>query len=117
MLLQRKNKKMPHKEDFVRVTNLKEIRVNPAGWVNPLFIEYGLALHYNNPSYFWRIKGTEHTFIIAISRLEFLSSGEYANHFQEALEGFREDYIEWKDSEFKESWMKEYQQEYSRFIL
>ncbi len=108
---------MPHKVDFVRVTNLKKIRVNPKEWVNPLFVEYGLALHNVTPAYFWRVVGTEHTFIIAISRLEFLSSGEYANHFQEALEGFREDYLEWKDSGFQTDWQREYRDEYSRFIL
>ena len=108
---------MPHKANFSTLTNVKLIEVNPEGWVNPLSVEYGLGMHYNTPSYFWRVKDTEHTFVIPISRFEFLSSGEYDKHFEEALEGFREDYLEWKNAGFDQSWMREYRDQYSRFIL
>ena len=108
---------MPHQVDFSKITNIKTLEVNPKGWINPLFVEYGLGLHYNTPSYFWKIKGTNHTFVIPISRLEFLSSGEYKSHFEEVLEGFREDYVEWKKENFNIDWMKEYEKEYSKIIL
>ena len=108
---------MPHKVDFTKVTNVKTIKVNPKGWVSPLFVEYGLFLHYNVPSYFWRVKGTDHTFTIPIARFEFLSAGDYSSHFEEALEGFRGDYLDWKDLNFTELWMKEYKKEFSSFII
>ena len=96
---------------------MKTVNVRAEGWIDNTVVEYGLGMHYNLPSYFWRVKGTEHTFVIPISRLEFLSSGEYAKHFKEALEGFRGDYLEWKDSGFETEWMREYRKEYAGFIL
>jgi hypothetical protein len=108
---------VPNKVNFSGITNVKLIGVKAEGWINPLSVEYGLGMHLNLHSYFWRVKGTEHTFVIPISRLEFLSSGEYAKHFEEALEGFRADYLEWKDSGFAADWMREYRKEYGRFIL
>jgi len=108
---------MPNRVDFSEIKNIKDISVNPDGWINPLYVEYGLGMHYNLPCYFWRVKNTEHTFVIPIARLEFLSSGEYSKHFKEALEGFREDYLEWKNAGFETKWMQEYRKEYGRFIL
>lgn len=108
---------MPNKVDFSRVTNLKKISINPRGWVNPLFVEYGLDLYFSVPSYLWRVQGTHHTFVIPIARLEFLSSGEYGQHFEMALENFREEYLGWRERGFDLDWMREYQTEYSRFIL
>ena len=108
---------MPHNIDFTTITNIKILETNPEGWINPLIIEYGLGLHYNNPAYHWRVKGTTHTFVIPIARLEFLSSGDYAQHFSEALKNFRIDYLDWKINNFSEKWMEEYRDEYRKFIL
>jgi hypothetical protein len=63
------------------------------------------------------VEGTSHTFVISISRMEFLSGGEYKSHFEEALTGFRRDYLEWRNEGFKIQWQKEYYEEYSKFIL
>lgn len=108
---------MPHKKNFDEVINTQTIEINPQGWVNPLFVEYGIALHYNTPSYFWRVKGTSHTFVIPITRMEFLSSGDHKSHFEKSLEKFREDYIEWKSVNFISDWMAEYREEYKKFII
>ena len=108
---------MPHKVDFTTITNVKSVEVHPKGWTSPLFVEYGIGLRYNVPSYFWKVRSTEHTFTIPIERFEFLSSGDYKSHFSKALEGFRKDYMEWKDSGFNTSWMKVYHEEFKMFIL
>lgn len=111
---------MPNIVDFNSgiITDIKSIIVKPKGWVSPIFIEYGLGLHYGTlPSYFWRVKGTKHTFVIPIIRLHFLSSGNYEKHFSKVLEGFREDYMEWKINGFQYNWQQEYQKEYSKFII
>ena len=108
---------MPHRVDFSEIKELKTIEVKPDGWIDPLFVEYGLGLHHDVPCYMWRVKGTTHTFVIPISRMEFLSSGEYASHFKEALEGFRKDYLEWKGVGFMADWMQEYRKEYGAFIM
>ena len=108
---------MPNRVNFSEITNKQKTNVQAEGWIDNIAVEYGLGMHYNLPCYFWRVAGTEHTFVIPISRLEFLSSGEYAKHFKEALEGFRGDYLDWKDSGFEEDWMREYRKEYGRFIL
>jgi|AntAceMinimDraft_6_1070360.scaffolds.fasta_scaffold46428_2 hypothetical protein len=108
---------MPHKADFSVITNIKEMRINPEGWIDPITVEYGLGMKYNIPSYFWRVKGTEHTFTIPISRFEFLSSGNYGEHFEMVLKKFREDYLEWKNSGFEVEWQREYRDQYNRYIL
>ena len=107
---------MPNNVDFSKVTNIKKIRVNPPGWINPLTIEYGTSDKvYPIESYCWRIEGTQHTFILPIVRMDFLSGGDYVKHFENVLEVFREDYISWK--EVKTPWVDEYRQQYESFIV
>ena len=48
--------------------------------------------------------------------MNFLSSGDYEKHFNEALKGFRLEYLEWKNEKFYTPWMKEYQEDFRRFI-
>jgi len=108
---------MPNKQDFSVLKNIKEIRIYPDGWINPILIEYGVGYHKESLSYFWRVKGTSHTFIIPILRMDYLSEGEYSSHFKEVLESFREDYIEWSKKEWYTNWMKEYFNEYNKFII
>lgn len=113
---QRHLNSMPNFYDFSKLENLKEQIVNPKGWVNPLIIEYGVGYHGEIISYYWRIKGTKHTFIIPILRIDYLSEGEYSTHFEEALEGFREDYKRWATEGWYAPWMQSYRDEYARFI-
>ena len=112
---------MPHNFDFSKIEHIKTVEINPIGWINPLQIEYGVYedfhVHGGLPSYYWRIKGTNHTFVIPISRLDFISSGDYKKHFEDVLENFREDYISWKEEDFQTEWQKEYKGQFSRFIL
>jgi len=107
---------MPNFFDFDKLKDVKEVEVNPDGWVSPLVVEYGTAMHKENLSYFWRVKGTKHTFIIPILRMDYISEGDYAKHFQEALVGFRTDYKGWASAGFYTDWMQEYRNEFSRFI-
>lgn len=107
---------MPYIYDFNNLQSIKQIEVNPKGWVEPLFVEYGMGVHGTAPSYFWRVKGTKHTFVIRVLRMNFLSSGDYKKHFEDSLEGFREEYITWHKQEWITNWMKEYRQEFSKFI-
>jgi len=111
---------MPNNFDFSELKNVKTIEVNPQGWVIPLYVEYGIGddiRSYGEISYFWRVKGTQHTFVIPIIRMDFLSSGDYKKHFEDALETFREDYINWKNEGFITEWSREYDKQYSRFIV
>lgn len=111
---------MPHIYDFSGLKNVKTIEVNPQGWVNPLTVEYGTdndtKLH-SILSYFWRIKGTTHTFVIPVVRMDFLSSGDYKKHFEDALTMFREDYMSWNDEGFNTAWSKEYEKQFKNFII
>jgi len=113
---------MPHNFDFSKVKNLKTLEVNPNGWISPLIIEYGIVDgdgdQINNViSYYWRVKGTLHTFVIPVIRMDYLSSGNYKKHFEDALEKFREDYISWKEQGINAGWVNEYYSQYSRFII
>ena len=107
---------MPYNHDFSGLENVRQVEISPSGWISPIQIEYGVGFHGAIPSYFWRVKGTTHTFIIAISRMNFLSSGNYNEHFKEVLEKFRGDYKEWAGEGFNTEWGVEYKKQFSRFI-
>jgi len=114
---------MPNNFDFTKLENVKTIEVNPKGWINPLHVEYGVTKDVNAsvygaiPSYFWRVMGTQHTFIIPIARIDFLSSGNYKKHFEDALEAFREDYVNWSDEGFITEWARDYHRQFSQYII
>lgn len=107
---------MPYVYDFSKLSTIQQMEVHPEGWVEPLFVEYGMGVHGSTPSYFWRVKGTKHTFVIPVLRMNFLSSGNYEKHFSETLSQFREDYISWAKTGFEVPWMLEYKNDFSKFI-
>jgi len=114
---------MPNNFEFSKLKDVKTMEVNPEGWVTPLHVEYGVSDDINAgvygdiPSYYWRVKGTTHTFVIPIIRIDFLSSGDYKKHFENALETFREDYISWKNEGFITEWARDYRKQFSRLII
>lgn len=111
---------MPNNVDFSDVKELKTIEVNPPGWISPLYIEYGIKEDhkvFNKLSYFWKVKGTQHTFVIPVVRLDYLSSGNYKQHFENVLETFREDFLKWKSEGFTSQWSREYREQFERFIV
>lgn len=107
---------MPNNYDFSRIKDVKDIEVNPDGWVNPLLVEYGISIHGEIESYYWRVKGTKHTFVIPIIRMDYLNQGNVKEHFEEALEGFREDYKGWANEGWYAPWMRAYREDFSKFI-
>jgi hypothetical protein len=108
---------MPNNYDFSTLRNVKTTEINPIGWINPLTIEYGVG-DGAGANYIWRVKGTLHCFTIPVLRLNFLSAGEYSQHFKEVLEYFKkEDYDSWRVQGFSAPWMKEYEKDYRRSIL
>jgi len=107
---------MPNNYDFSKLENVQSSRVEPEGWITPLYVEYGTGLHGGVPSYFWKVKGTSHTFVIPILRMDFLSKGDYEAHFKETLEGFRKDYVGWNGEEWYAEWMQDYREQYRDFI-
>jgi len=108
---------MPNYYDFSKLENVKETLVYPDGWINPIIVEYGTGYHSESLSYFWRVKGTKHTFIIPILRIDYISGGDYASHFKETLEVFRDDYKGWASEGWYSQWMKEYFNEFNKFII
>lgn len=107
---------MPNIHNFSEFDIVKTTVVNPLGWINPITIEYAIG-EWGVRTCFWRIKNTTHTFTIPVNRLDYLCGGDYSNHFTEVLQNFLYDYIEWKQSDFQLDWMKEYRNEYNRYIL
>lgn len=108
---------MPYNYDFSILRNVKTVEANPKGWINPLTIEYGIG-EGAGPTYYWRVKGTNHTFVIPVLRLNFISSGDYVKHFEEVLEKFKEnDYEDWRNKGFSAGWMREYKTEFGNYIL
>jgi len=107
---------MPHIENFSNLVNIKETIVNPNGWQPNIIIEYGTTIEMS-PQCFWRVKGTTHTFVIPIIRLDYISAGDYSTHFTLVLETFREDYIKWKEEGFITQWSQEYKNQFSKYII
>jgi len=108
---------MPNFFNFKNVKNVKTIRINPKGWINPLYVEYGISDQII-PLICWRVKGTKHTFTIPPARMNYISSGNYDKHFTEVLEIFKEsDYDKWREQGFQTKWMQEYEKEYRNYIL
>lgn len=107
---------MPNKYNFNLLKNTKKMEVSPEGWVYPLFVEYGAEIYSGIPSYFWRVIGTDHVFIIPILRMDFLSKGDYKKHFEDILVEFRNDYIGWAEACWPSDWMKEYKDMYKLYI-
>jgi hypothetical protein len=108
---------MPFNYDFSKLESIKEIKVSPSGWVNPIIIEYGIGIWSDLQSFYWRVKGTTHTFTIPVVRMNYISKGNYELHFQEVLEAFREDYIGWSEENFYCEWMQQYRDNYSKYII
>jgi len=110
---------MPKNFDFSNF-NIETIEINPEGWISPLYVEYMITdgLDFGGVlTYCWRVKGTTHTFTIPTIRMDFLSSGDYKKHFENVLEVFRKDFIEWKNEGFITEWSREYEKQFSRFII
>jgi len=111
---------MPNNVDFSKFDNISTVEVNPIGWVNPLHVEYTIAednVIFGQLTCFWRVRGTYHTFTIPMIRLDFLSSGNYTQHFENILENFREDYISWQEQGIQSEWVREYLHQFSKFIV
>jgi len=104
------------------ISEIYTVQVNPKGWKSPLTVEYGIAQankYDTTLSVVWRVKGTNHCFSIGEQRLNVISNGHYKEHFEKALEGFRQDYLSWFTDEMYEGcqWRDEYKQQFDRLII
>lgn len=114
---------MPYNFDFNKgLSDIKTIEIYPNGWRGPIVVEYcsAQARPYDTMiSVCWRVKGTTHTFTIYENRLNKISNGDYAKHFKETLELFREDYLSWfTDEKYNRcEWRDEYKREFERYII
>lgn len=106
---------MPNRQDFSNLYGKGEIPVKPNGWT-PLTIDFAYGYVGNLPNFYWRVKGTEHTFRIPVNQLNELSKGDYERHIKEFLESFRQEYLGWAGGGFQEEWMREYHREYRNCI-
>lgn len=118
---------MPFVYDFSKCMgdkkdNVFSVEVSPKGWREGIVVEYGVAqAHDYDPvkSIVWRVRGTSHTFTIYEQTINRLSHGDYKKHFEEVLERFRLDYLQWFElDEYKEAdWKYEYESQYGKLIL
>ena len=106
---------MPFHQNFDELYGRGEIKVRPNGWED-LIIEYGYGDISNNQNFYWRIKGSKHTFRILLQLLNEHTKGKYEQHVEYVLENFREEYLSWAAQGFPEEWMVEYHKEYRNFI-
>src|SRR5208283_826367 len=104
---------MPNIKNFSTLENIKQVEIFPVGWIHPVIIEYGI--YKSVPSYYyWRVKGATHTWEIAVTRLDFLSKGDYKTHFINALESFRDEYLIWATQNFYIPWQQEYYNQFNK---
>lgn len=106
---------MPNRQDFTSLYGQSSFEIAPAGWV-PLTVEYAYGYLVDQQNFFWRVKGTEHTFSIPVLLLNQLSKGNYESHIEYVLENFREEYLSWAAGGFIAEWMVEYHREYRNYI-
>ena len=94
------------------------LEVYPKGWNVPIFIEYSIEpLGYSSSLQLcWRVVGTEHTFRIPLTEFHLHATNGYEKHFEEVLETFRKDYLEWYKGGFSESWQRDYQRQFKNYI-
>ena len=108
--------------DFKKcITDIKQVTISPKGWNGPIVIEYGLAQvnqFDTHTSVVWRVMGTTHTFHIYEPQINKYSHSNYAKHFTEILENFREDYLSWwKDPKYDGcEWREGYLRQYGKLI-
>jgi len=106
---------MPFHQDFNELYGRGEMTVQPEGWED-LTIEYGYGDISQVRNFYWRVKGTKHTFRIPLQLLNEHSKGNYEEHIAYVLENFRTDYLSWGAQGFPETWMVEYHREYRNFV-
>lgn len=113
---------MPYIYNFANaLSKISTVTIEPEGWNGPIVIEYatGQPNKYDTmQSICWRVKGTTHTFTIYEIQLNQISKGDYASHFKETLEHFREEYITWRTDPkyFGCKWVDEYIEQYGELI-
>jgi hypothetical protein len=106
---------MPFVKDFSNLTGKGSFDLEIPNW-SPLTIEYGYEYMSVMLYFFWRIRGTTHTFKINYMELMELTQGNYDEHISEFLSEFRKEYLGWATNGFQAEWMRDYHQEYRNFI-
>jgi hypothetical protein len=106
---------MPFHYDFSKLYGHGELKTQPNGWTE-LIIEYGYGRIASQPNFYWRVKGSQHTFRIPLVILNEQSKGKYEEHIRYVLENFRLEYLSWAAQGFPQEWMVEYHREYRNFI-
>ena len=107
---------MPFAKDFSTLTGRGTLDVDVPKWSSPLTVEYGYEHISKMLYFFWRVKGTHHTFRIDYPQLMQLTEGNYEEHISDFLKNFRQEYLGWASTGFREPWMREYHEQYKRFI-
>ena len=93
----------------------KHADIHPNGW-EKIRVTYSVEF-FSGISYLsWKVFGTDHVFRIP-SQIVYENHGlDYTSHFLKTLEVFRTDYLQWKEAEFREAWMKNYERQFSNLI-
>jgi hypothetical protein len=107
---------MPFHQDFSSLYSVGELTTHPNGWIDDLIIEYGYGRISHQINFYWRVKGTNHTFRLPLNILNEHSKGNYDDHIKYVLENFRLEYLSWAAQGFPQDWMVEYHKEYRNFI-
>jgi len=106
---------MPFIKDFSTLTGKGSFDIDVPKW-SPITIEYGYEYMSVMLYFFWRIKGTSHTFKISYTDLMELTRGDYEKHISEFLSEFRNEYLGWAADGFQADWMRDYHQQYRNLI-
>jgi hypothetical protein len=106
---------MPFVKDFSSLIARSEFSLDVPKW-KPLTIEYGYEYINEVLAFYWRVKGTTHTFWAFYHQVAQDANGKHDEHIKTILETFRTDYLGWLFSGLTESWMREYHEQYKNFI-
>lgn len=106
---------MPYIKDFSTLIGRGEFSLEVPKW-KPLSIEYGYEYINEILQFYWRIKGTTHTFRGLYHQIIQQSHGKYDEYIKIVLQEFRTEYIQWLYSGLQQAWMREYHEQYKNLI-
>ena len=106
---------MPYEVDFNDLRGKGSFDLEIEKW-EPLTVEYGHNYIGSLLFFFWRIKGTTHTFRISYPELMNSTQGQYEKHVAAFLKTFRLEYLGWANQGFGAPWMREYHEQYKNYI-
>ena len=95
--------------------NINTLKLNIDGWIT-VNIKYGFYRHNNENYLLWQVIGTSHTFRCSLKIITTNHGHDYKEHFRLTLLNLKKDLKEWYQLGLPEDWMKNYYNQFFKFL-